>query len=1463
MFKNAVVGFSLVVAALLGFTRSANAASSWDVSEKWDSGYSNGQAIYSYSTPWSSYTTYSGYPMYNSRSADVDSYYYSSSSYAAHIGCPYGYYMYTGFYDCYLIYTWSSPTLAAGTLTFWYYVRYSSLDVQYTTDGSTWYTAATQANYYSYVYGANTSVTIPAGARAIRFHSYAYLYYYYYGVWIDNVKYVMPWIDVNSISGYNSTDINAGVLSLTANVTSVLTGVDFVEWQYRKSTDTLWSDATTDNTPEDGFTCALDTSGITDNAFQVQARGYDDGNYGEWAGTTMQVQNFASVALSSPDVGGGDTAMTLSYVRTLVDVWHPANQWTHTRLYSTSSNYSAVDVSKPIPYSGTATKVQTNFSYTYSSSYNNWALKLYSGSAGSFTEVASSNTITAEIGLKEYDLSSTTFSNLSKNLLLGIYGGRWMMYDPSGYFTGNTQSCYYKSSTTWYGPYTTYKVPLRIKMSSYGADVDQVSFQYRADGGPWISLGNSQIVKIASLDKFAINWASWAVDSDEVEFRARFHYGPVWSGTYTFGPYAVHNRIDLTYNIAKSPGAPGMLNPVSDTELTIDALPRTVPYSADTTYYGAFTIDAPQYISDIDGTQWRFDYWSDGGAMSHEMQVLPRMNTVITAFYARQTYFGVDSYVSDFVAPPAGYYEPGTLIQVQVPKYSYVSSDTRYLFVSMEMPTLNVTTTEKWYTFNLTARTIVTLNWQLEYYFAVQNDKGVGTGTANGWYSEGTAVSYSVASTLDNGAGARLDNRGYNLNGAFGAASGSYSAPLSCPIVIQWIWQQQYNVLISSNVGTSIPASGWYDAGTTLSLNSIVPGSTSTVSTVFNGWSGTGTGAVTTAGGSPAIQMTVNGCITEVGTWSVSYKLDLIAVNGLGGFMPDATGWYPAGAMVTINIVSPSATSGSRYIPQWIGEGNGALSSIAAPDVPASVTVKMDNPIKESVQWHLQHSLTIENPDGFGTQNPAVGTYWLFNGSRASGVCQYIVGDKLCDGYFGSGSTVSGSKPYFSCFITAPSLVRWVWKDKPPIGEQSWNTSDLIVSVGSPSHMAASRDTSGHPVVAYYDAEAKAIMIAVKGDSSWAVSTLCDGVDNLDWLDLYVDSANNPHVTYYAISDRILHYVGAFEEAKTDSLTGLADVIQTDGDSGRNPHIAVNTMGDVFIAFYDMSENALKVASRAHDETIWTEETVDSEGNPGLFNAIAIREIDGMPVIAYHSLTLRRLMYAESTEGGWQLSVVDSDGDQGFYPSLALTPDGVPMIAYQDGTDGNNLHLKFATRSGGQWFTVLVDSTAGCGFNTSIAVDPIGVIHIGHHNLGNLRYARYDGASWELSSLGGNRVIGDTAVVLGSNDYPQVVYLDEGKIATVAAKGGASGGDDGDGGDGDGTTPTTSGGGGGCFVATAAFGTLSASEVNALTSCRDAVVAGSGSGSALVRGYYAVAPSAADPLRSSSAIRAVVRSLLD
>ena len=66
----------------------------------------------------------------------------------------------------------------------------------------------------------------------------------------------------------------------------------------------------------------------------------------------------------------------------------------------------------------------------------------------------------------------------------------------------------------------------------------------------------------------------------------------------------------------------------------------------------------------------------------------------------------------------------------------------------------------------------------------------------------------------------------------------------------------------------------------------------------------------------------------------------------------------------------------------------------------------------------------------------------------------------------------------------------------------------------------------------------------------------------------------------------------------------------------------------------------------------------------------------------------------------------------------------------------------------------------------------------------------------------------------------------------------------------------------GCFIATAAFGSLSAREVITLTSVRDSSLLGSETGNGLVSVYYLVSPAAAREVAAHPALALTIRRFL-
>jgi hypothetical protein len=212
----------------------------------------------------------------------------------------------------------------------------------------------------------------------------------------------------------------------------------------------------------------------------------------------------------------------------------------------------------------------------------------------------------------------------------------------------------------------------------------------------------------------------------------------------------------------------------------------------------------------------------------------------------------------------------------------------------------------------------------------------------------------------------------------------------------------------------------------------------------------------------------------------------------------------------------------------------------------------------------------------------------------------------------------------------------------------------------------------------------------------------------------------------------------------------------------------------------------------------WTVVTVESGADTGDFSYIAV-DPNGDPMVSYLDWPSGDLKFAwcdmSATDcdapADWTTKViVDSDGNMGHYTSIAVDPNGDPMISYQDATSYN---LKFArcdmSATGGcdetsDWTPniVTVDSADLVGYYTSIAVDGDGNPMISYTESGDpTSYLKF---AWCDMSATGNcdepadwtsvvrahpgTIVSHTSIAADANGDPMISYYrnDELKFIT-------------------------------------------------------------------------------------------------
>ncbi len=175
----------------------------------------------------------------------------------------------------------------------------------------------------------------------------------------------------------------------------------------------------------------------------------------------------------------------------------------------------------------------------------------------------------------------------------------------------------------------------------------------------------------------------------------------------------------------------------------------------------------------------------------------------------------------------------------------------------------------------------------------------------------------------------------------------------------------------------------------------------------------------------------------------------------------------------------------------------------------------------------------------------------------------------------------------------------------------------------------------------------------------------------------------------------------------------------------------------------------LSLVSGATATTLeWSKETVDSQGDTGLYNSIAHDSYDN-PHISY---------WKSAATGEWSNQTVVHEGDVGEYSSMVLDPNGGPHISYWDST---NEEVKYATMSEGQWVTYTIDNSTGLdgvSGSTSIAIDSDWHIHVTYCDDYGLNYAEWNGDKWFVNKIDESGS-GTPSIAIDSSNNPHISYI--------------------------------------------------------------------------------------------------------
>jgi len=308
--------------------------------------------------------------------------------------------------------------------------------------------------------------------------------------------------------------------------------------------------------------------------------------------------------------------------------------------------------------------------------------------------------------------------------------------------------------------------------------------------------------------------------------------------------------------------------------------------------------------------------------------------------------------------------------------------------------------------------------------------------------------------------------------------------------------------------------------------------------------------------------------------------------------------------------------------------------------------------------------------------------------------------------------------------------------------------------------------------------------------------------DRGQWLSMGALSDGTPVAAYYdRDEDGLGLAIGTVSEGAAEwsyeEVDGFKDASGLDtGDRGTYASLVVGPDDIVWIAYYDAGNKTLRyarrhvtLAGRTHDLSAAWETGVANIGagsspNAGLWASIALTP-EGEPVIAHYDDgqgELRVTRWEDKAFGG-QLTITgepynlgDTGGptkpaDVGKFAHLAIGADGTEYVAYYDDAWSR---LLLSTGGAAGFTTTTVDESADVGQWPSILVDDDGTLHIAYHDVENqdLKYATGTPGAFTITTVDDGERIGADTEIFRNGDYISILYFDgqdnDIKLATLA-----------------------------------------------------------------------------------------------
>jgi LPXTG-site transpeptidase (sortase) family protein len=335
-------------------------------------------------------------------------------------------------------------------------------------------------------------------------------------------------------------------------------------------------------------------------------------------------------------------------------------------------------------------------------------------------------------------------------------------------------------------------------------------------------------------------------------------------------------------------------------------------------------------------------------------------------------------------------------------------------------------------------------------------------------------------------------------------------------------------------------------------------------------------------------------------------------------------------------------------------------------------------------------------------------------------------------------------------------------------------TVDSLGDVGRSTSLVL--NSSGFPVISYYDATNDDLKVAVCGNATCTANNIITTVDSSGDMgrhtSLVLNSSGFPVIAYHDTTNRDLK-VAVCGNA-TCTTNNIITTVDPSGEVGLQPSMVLNSSGFPVISYDGNSDLKLAVCGNATCTTNNIITTVDPIGNLGLIISSSLSlNSSGFPVISYDDPSNGNLNVAvcgnATCTANNIITTVDSPGIRGGSPSLKLNSSGFPVISYYHFTNGG---LKVAvcgnaTCTANNTLTTVDSTVSTVGWHSWLELNSSGFPIISYHSVTNrdLKLALCGNATCTTNNTlitvdSAGRVGESTSLALNISGSPAISYYD-------------------------------------------------------------------------------------------------------